>query len=183
MVKRLAPAWGRCIALAVIFPMFFIFGCGSTPTSERRSPVAELPEALPVIQDRLQQSETTTVTAGSAHASEIDEKNSIFFALGSSTVIRSEQSKLHPIAQRLKADHGLFITLIGHANDNGSSSFNLAVADARVQSVGAILKKLGVKPHQIQKRNVGSENLPNTCRSASCRQMMRRVELIVSAAK
>lgn len=161
----------------------FLVGCVSRPQPEHPILVVDTAEPLPIIQDRLQQSEQKTVTAEPERVSEIDEKNSVFFSLGSSAVSRAERDKLHAVAQRLKADNGLFITLIGHANDNGSSSFNLAVADARVQSIGAILKKLGVKSHQIKKRNAGSESLPSTCRSVTCRQLMRRVELLFSTAR
>ena len=72
------------------------------------------------------------------------------------------------------------VDLTGHANDNGSPSYNLAVADARIQSVSASLKKLGVRPQQIKKSVIGGEKTPSICRSQDCRRKMRRVELIIS---
>lgn len=111
---------------------------------------------------------------------EIDESSSVFFALGSSTVTPSEKGKLTLAAQRLKDDRELDITLIGHTDDNGSRSLNVAVADARVASVSAALKRLGVRTQQIKKKVSGSEKSSGVCRSEACRQKMRRVELVIS---
>jgi OOP family OmpA-OmpF porin len=56
------------------------------------------------------------------------------------------RSKLKRLAQRLLADKRQVVTLIGHANDNGSASFNLAVADSRIGAVAAALKNWA-SPH------------------------------------
>lgn len=111
---------------------------------------------------------------------EIDEKSSVFFPLGSSSISLSEKDKLKFAAKQLKEDKGLCVTLHGYANDNGSSSFNLAVADARIQSVSTSLKKLGVQPYQIKKNVIGGEKNPSNCSSQDCRRKMRRVDLIFS---
>lgn len=111
---------------------------------------------------------------------EVDEQSSVFFSLGSSTVKQREREKIVIAAERAKGDRGLYLTLIGHANDNGSRAFNLAVADARVESVSAILKRLGIKVNQLKKVVSGGEKTPSVCRSDACRRKMRRVELVFS---
>jgi OOP family OmpA-OmpF porin len=63
--------------------------------------------------------------------------DSIYFAPGSSSISPAGRSKLKRLAQRLLADKRQVVTLIGHANDNGSASFNLAVADSRIGAVAA----------------------------------------------
>lgn len=179
------PAINRLdgIALRVLI-VGCLGGCVSTAQPEHPIRVIDTAEPLPVIQTAIQpQSETKAITAEPDPTGEVDEKTNVFFTLGSSTVGNSEQGKLYALAKLLKAKQGSNVTLVGYANDNGSRSFNLAVADARVQSVSLILKKFGVKPFQIKKRNVGSESLPNACRSVSCRQLMRRVELLFSTAR
>lgn len=180
-----APAITRLHGILLWVLIAVVFGgCASTSKPEHSIPAEDTVERLSVNQDALlPQSETKVAAAESSSIDEIDENRNVFFTVGSSTVGKCERDKLQALAKLLKAEQGSYVTLIGHANDNGSRSFNLAVADARVQSVSVILKKFGVKPFQIKKRNVGSESLPNACRSVSCRQLMRRVELLFSTAR
>jgi len=107
-------------------------------------------------------------------------EHSVYFAPGSSSMNSAERSKLKRLAQRLLADKRLVVTLIGHANDNGSASFNLAVADSRIGAVAAALKKQGIAAHQIQRSVRGDEEVPADCRSSDCRRAMRRVDLVFS---
>lgn len=109
-----------------------------------------------------------------------DPEESIFFSPGSSTLAAAERRKLQPLASRLLADRRLTVTLVGHANDNGSPSFNLAVADARIGAVARALKKKGVAAYQIRKRVLGDEQAPANCRNAACRKAMRRVDFLLS---
>lgn len=166
-------------ALGLLFSVFFMFGCGSTSQPERPAQISSAAEALSESKAEAQHLQTTMATEQNAVA-EVDEKNCIFFSLGSSTINQREREKLRHFATLLKSNKAMLVTLIGHANDNGSSSFNLAVADARVESVATALKKSGVKPRQIRKNVVGGEKISNACRSAECRQKRRRVEFVIS---
>ena len=71
-------------------------------------------------------------------------------------------------------------TVVYHINENGSASFNLAVADSRIGAVASALKKLGIAAHQIQRSVRGDEEVPADCRSSECRRAMRRVDLVFS---
>jgi OOP family OmpA-OmpF porin len=113
-----------------------------------------------------------------SEAREIREEESIFFPLGSSTVSSKEKYKIDSLARRLLDDKNLIATLIGHANDNGSPSFNLAVSDSRVMAVAEKLRKHGVQRSQIRKEAFGSERTPKSCRSEECRLRSRRVEFV-----
>ncbi len=176
-------SWGlRVRALGLFLPMFLMFGCGSTSQPERPIQVVTTPEPLTKAKTNAQPPETTSAAEQNAIA-EVDEKNSIFFSLGSSTINERERDKLRHIAILLKSNKAMYVTLIGHANDNGSSSFNLAVADARVESVGTVLKKSGVKAPQIKKKVIGGEKISSACQSQECRRKMRRVELIISTTR
>ena len=109
---------------------------------------------------------------------EIHDEECVFFSLGSSTVSSKEKYKIDYLARRLLDDKNLIATLIGHANDNGSPSFNLAVADSRVMAVAEKLRKHGVQRSQIRKEARGSERTPKSCRSGECRLRSRRVEFV-----
>ena len=113
----------------------------------------------------------------------IQEENAVFFTLGSATLKLKEKQKLEVIAQRLAADPSQRVLLLGHANDNGSSSYNLAVSDSRVTIVADFLRKQGVQSGRIRKQALGSEKVAASCRSSVCRQKSRRVDLVVSKAK
>lgn len=156
----------RASALLVLT---LLSGCG---TPSQPVPPAQ-PEAPKTVANQ-------PATAAKAIDVSIHEENNIFFSLGSGTVNHSEMNKLRIAAKRLKEDKRLCVTLLGHANDNGSTSLNLAVADSRVQSVAKGLKKLGVGLKQIKIQVIGGEGSSNTCRSQECRSRMRRVELIFS---
>lgn len=113
----------------------------------------------------------------------IAEESAVFFSLGSATLSYKEKQKLEIIAERLAADRNLHVTLMGYANDNGSSSFNLAVSDNRVTVVAAFLRNQGVQAGQIRVRALGSEKVAPNCRSFKCRQQFRRVDLLIAKSK
>lgn len=110
----------------------------------------------------------------------LPEENCIYFTLRSSTISAKERPKLDAVAEQLLEDRKQVVTLIGHANDNGSPSFNLAVSDSRVAAVAEQLRKRGVARAQIRREALGSERIPKNCRSNECRQKSRKVELILS---
>lgn len=168
------PQRFRVALLGISFSIIFLSGCSTTSQPERQ--VQQEPK-LPALTEA--KAEPPLINTPEQKAvSEIDEKMCIFFVFGSSAIRRSEKFKLRDVASQLTEDHGLSVTLIGRANDNGSRSINLAVADARVEAVAAILRKLGVKAWQIKKNVIGGEKLSGNCVSTDCRRTMRRVELV-----
>lgn len=179
MTKEARYGAPRAIALGLYIAIVFFSGCASTPQTERPVQVPEKQAPFPEARAVSQPAVAASIAEQNVIA-EVDEQNSVFFSLGSSTVKQREREKIVLAAERMKGDRGLYLTLIGHANDNGSRSFNLAVADARVESVSTILKRLGVKVHQIKKVVSGGEKTPSVCRSDACRRKMRRVELVFS---
>lgn len=175
MIKRLASQGLRISTMELLLPMFLVFGCSSTAQPERPIETASGAESQGVSQHL-----EKTAAAEQKAVAEVDEKNSIFFSLGSSSINQQGRDKLQHIASLLKSNKGMSVTLNGYANDNGSSSFNLAVADARVERVSSVLKKSGVKTRQIKKRVIGGEKISGACKSEECRRKMRRVELVIS---
>ncbi len=111
-----------------------------------------------------------------------DPGSNIFFAPGLDQVSPAGQRQLQLMAEKLKGKPREDITLIGHTDDAGSSEFNIALAQKRVEAVAAELQSLGVSPRQIRRISYGNEaSGPHTCASARCRQNERRVELRLSA--
>lgn len=105
-------------------------------------------------------------------------ENSVFFPSSVTVVDDAGRRLLLGHAERLKSNPDLQVTLVGHTDDLGSPSYNLAIAEQRVNAVYAILRRAGVPLTQIRRYGVGSEQVDRACKSAECRRKMRRVELI-----
>jgi len=108
----------------------------------------------------------------------VDNENSVFFASGVTTVDAQGEQILQRHAQRLKADPKLVVVLTGHTDDQGSRSYNLAIAEQRVNAVFQVLRRYGVPAIQLRRYGVGEEMASRSCSSAECRKSMRRVELV-----
>jgi outer membrane protein OmpA-like peptidoglycan-associated protein len=165
-----------------ILGICWLTGCTSTPPVQFEANSKPVEKQTPAPAVALSANSPSSMGANpeptEREAREIHEEESIFFSLGSSTVSSKEKYKIDYLARRLLDDKNLIATLIGHANDNGSPSFNLAVADSRVMAVAEKLRKHGVQRSQIRKEAFGSELTPGSCRAAECRQRSRRVEFV-----
>lgn len=107
----------------------------------------------------------------------VNPEESVFFSPGSSAIASSERGKLKLLAGRLLNDRRQSVTLVGYAANQGSRSFNLAIADARIGAVANALKKQGVSTYQIR-RQVGGAVKSTNCRSSECWRLLRRVDFV-----
>ncbi len=108
----------------------------------------------------------------------VDNENNVFFVLGSSGVDAVGRKKVQDHARRLKADPKLEVTLVGYTDDLGSLSYNLAIAEQRVNAIHKELRSNGVRSNQIRRHVAGPEQLSPACRSTECRKKMRRVQFV-----
>ena len=132
---------------------------GAAPAAESRKPVAEAPT-----------SEKDLIAA-------VDLENSVFFPSSGTTVDAAGRQRLIAHAARLKENPEITVTLVGHTDNLGSSSYNLAIAEQRVNAVYAILRSQGVPLTQIHRYSIGSEQMGRGCKSPQCHKNMRRVQL------
>lgn len=107
-----------------------------------------------------------------------DAANNVFFAPAAVEPDRSAREVLSRHAARLKGKDDLVVTLVGHTDDLGSPSYNLAIAEQRVNAVYSILRSMGVPAIQIRRYGLGRDLGDMGCKSAECRNKMRRVELV-----
>ena len=70
------------------------------------------------------------------------------------------------------------VMLVGYTDDQGSRSYQLAVAEQRLEVVSRLLRGMGVQGRQLRRYPVGREMGIQGCSDAECRGRMRRVELI-----
>ncbi|MBV5337749.1 MAG: OmpA family protein [Deltaproteobacteria bacterium] len=105
-------------------------------------------------------------------------QNSIYFSFGKSEIDNSGMKLLRQNATRLKENPLQTVTLAAFTDNLGSRSLNLAIAEERINIVVSTLRSLGVSRKQIRRKSAGLSRLSSACSTASCRQRMRRVELV-----
>ncbi len=136
------------------------------PSSVHSSAKVSTELAKPVV------SEKTLIAA-------VNPQHNVFFPSAGVALDSEGRSRLIELANRLKASPDLVVTLVGHSDDLGSPSYNLAIAEQRVNTVYAVLRSQRVPATQIRRYGVGNEQMDLACKSEECRKKMRRVELIV----
>lgn len=138
------------------------------PTTKRVTP-----RTKPSAEQTVQQREASLLAA-------VDDENSIFFENGSTEIDAEGRAKLMRHVARLKSDDKLQLILVGQTGDQGSASYNLAIAERQADAVYRWLRAAGVPASQLRRYPVGAEKLGAACVSARCQQRMRRVELVYS---
>lgn len=105
--------------------------------------------------------------------------SSIFYDSYSSSPIDADNLEkiLIKEAARLKGNSKQAIKIVGYTDDEGSSSYNLALAQQRIDFVAEKLRKMGVNWQQIQRYPVGAEK-SHCGEDTTCKKLMRRVDLI-----
>jgi outer membrane protein OmpA-like peptidoglycan-associated protein len=147
----------------------FMAGCAtSLPPAPTKSEVPASSQPLVTTDDAKREGEAIA---------EVDLDKSIFFASGEAEVDAKGKVVLRQHADQLKGNPKQRVLLVGYTDDRGSSAFNIAVADMRVNAVHKLLREYGVPQKQLRRYSAGGEKNSNACRSDECRQLMRRVEL------
>ena len=161
----------RCGIAATVL---LLAACGQAPVrttgqADAVSPVAQEEKALPPVADKPSEAQIMA---------QVNLDNSVFFPAGGTELDAASLKRLAALAERLKAMAEGIVTLHGYTDHLGSPSYNLAIAEQRVNAVATALRRNGIAATQIRRNAVGSERVPDACRSVQCRRLMRRVELV-----
>jgi peptidoglycan-associated lipoprotein len=81
----------------------------------------------------------------------------IYFDFDKHNIKRSEEAKLKEVAACLRNDNASRVTLGGHADDVGSTEYNLALGDSRASSVREFLGRLGVSTSLLNTTSYGED--------------------------
>lgn len=104
-------------------------------------------------------------------------KLSVYFERDSLDLTDAALATIADNAERLKANRGAAVTLVGFTDDLGSSSYSVALAQRRAAAVTNALIRLGVGPYQIRSTAYGQERFSMVpCITEACRRAYRRVE-------
>jgi outer membrane protein OmpA-like peptidoglycan-associated protein len=116
-------------------------------------------------------------TAQEAASDPRREEDTIYFSSGSARIDQDGEQKLRLHASRMAAHRRTVVTLTGLTDDQGSRSFNLLIAEQRIEAVAKILRSNGVLKSQLRSYARGNGASASSCRTPACREKARRVEL------
>jgi outer membrane protein OmpA-like peptidoglycan-associated protein len=169
--------WLYCLPSIVL-----LAACQSTPPMPE--PLASHPASVDSATTNTPYSNFTTTTDTPATAPPeraatfTHDSNTIYFPQRVTTVDRIGKEKLRLHADHLKKNPKRAVVLTGHTDDLGSRSYNLIIAEERIEAVSKLLRAYGVQNRQILRKSVHKDKSPAGCISPDCRQKMRRVELM-----
>lgn len=180
-MRRSKP--GASVSIILFSAILSLAGCAESP------PRAEIaaPQPVPTV------APTAAATAAAATSAPADaapavpadvappvlvDEDNVFFRIRSALISAEDQEKLKRHAERLKADRRTTVTLVGHTDELGSRSYNLALTEERLSAVSKQLRSYGVSSRQIRRNRSGGVRQHAGCTTDECRDRVRRVELV-----
>jgi len=107
---------------------------------------------------------------------------SVLFASGKSALLPAAQNRLNQVADALMATKERKLTIEGHTDSQGSSSYNQGLSQQRADAVRSYLISRGYPGDLIQAQGIGEDRPVADNASAEGRANNRRVEIIVDRA-
>jgi peptidoglycan-associated lipoprotein len=105
----------------------------------------------------------------------------VYFDLDESTIREDARGPLQKNAEWMKRWSSTRVTVEGHADERGSSEYNLALGERRASSVREYLVSLGVGADRISIVTKGKESPFCTESNESCWQQNRRGHFLITA--
>jgi len=105
----------------------------------------------------------------------------VFFDLDQSTVRDDGRGLLQKNADWMKRWSSTRVSIEGHADERGSSEYNLGLSDRRASSVRAYLLTLGVPADRLAVVSKGKESPACTESTEQCWQQNRRGHFLITA--
>jgi peptidoglycan-associated lipoprotein len=100
-----------------------------------------------------------------------------YFAFDSSTLSSQDQATLKYHAARLRAIPNNQVRLEGHASEEGTREYNLALGERRARSIASFLMANGVSGQQLEVISYGEELPADAGSTETARSKNRRVEI------
>jgi peptidoglycan-associated lipoprotein len=104
----------------------------------------------------------------------------VFFAVDQSTVSPEAQSILAQQAQWLMTNSNYAIIIEGHADEQGTREYNLALGARRASAVQNFLNSQGVSPNRMRTVSYGKERPVEVCSTEDCYSRNRRAVTVLS---
>ena len=104
----------------------------------------------------------------------------VFFLVDQSTITEESAATLQQQAGWLNANPDFTVTIEGHADEQGTREYNLALGARRAGSVKDFLVGLGIAAHRISTVTYGKERPVAACSDESCWSQNRRSVTLVN---
>jgi len=104
----------------------------------------------------------------------------VLFAVDQWTISPTGQQTLAGQAQWLNANPEYRVLIEGHADEQGTKEYNLALGKRRANSVEEVLVSQGVDPNRIQTTSFGKLKPIASCASEECYSQNRRAVTVLS---
>ncbi|MEH7828334.1 peptidoglycan-associated lipoprotein Pal [Gemmobacter denitrificans] len=105
----------------------------------------------------------------------------VFFAVDQSTLSDEARAILTRQAQWLNTNADFAIIIEGHADEQGTREYNLALGARRASAVQNFLISQGVAGHRMRTVSYGKERPIEVCASEACFSKNRRAVTVLSA--
>jgi len=109
----------------------------------------------------------------------IELKQKIFFSTNKSVILPQSYALLGEIANVLQTRPGVQIRIEGHTDSRGKRASNLALSQARAESVRQYLVGLGIDASRLEAIGFGPDQPIETNKTAAGREKNRRVEFFI----
>jgi outer membrane protein OmpA-like peptidoglycan-associated protein len=107
---------------------------------------------------------------------------SVLFASNKSALLPAAQNRLNQVAEALMATKERKLTVEGHTDSQGSSSYNQNLSQQRAEAVRSYIVSRGYPSDLIQAQGIGEDRPVADNNNAEGRANNRRVEIIVNHA-
>ena len=174
-------------ALLALVTAIVLSGCGTrggpVPGTTGSVPTKPRPVTGPAGTDRSRSAESQGLGGGSG-ADDLDSatgplsKRIIYFPYDSDEVLPEYQPIVTAHAEYLAAHGGQSAVLEGHADERGSSEYNIALAERRAKSVAKNLRLQGVEESQLRVLSYGEEKPAAEGHEETAWGQNRRVEIV-----
>ena len=104
----------------------------------------------------------------------------VFFAVDQHTLSPEARGILSGQAQWIAANPGYSIIMEGHADEQGTREYNLALGARRAQAARDFLVSQGVQPGSIRTISYGKERPVEVCSTEDCYARNRRAVTVLS---
>ena len=104
----------------------------------------------------------------------------MFFAIDQSNLSREAMDLLSSQANWLMTNGDYEIIVEGHADEQGTRDYNVALGARRAKSVKEYLNSLGIAASRIQTVSYGKERPIEICSNESCYSVNRRAVTVLN---
>ena len=105
----------------------------------------------------------------------------VFFLVDQSTITEEASATLRQQAEWLNANSDYTITVEGHADEQGTREYNLALGARRAAAVKDFLVGVGIATHRISTVTYGKERPVAACSDESCWSQNRRSVTLINS--